>query len=508
MKSEHTGGGNRRYLGLRWKIILLTMIPFLMVLIALSALTVQDKTQNERDLVLNRIDSYVNLLESGDLSFESVQQKEKLEKMFDERVISSELIGRGGSVIYAAGTPEHEVDPELIENAFGGFMVTHTIQHETPVLISLYPIIVEETVVGVLHLELSFERSNERIKKYTFFILLLNAYGLVASFLLVWFLSQQIVINRLEALTDMSSEIGKGKLKQRIDIQSFDELGILASAFNNMAGELGRRKQQLDEERGKVLDKVKELEEQITRRETAEEELKRTVTDLRRSNAELEQFAYVASHDLQEPLRMISSYMQLLSRRYAGKLDSDADDFIGFAVDGAKRMQTLIQDLLIYSRVGTRGKPFEPTNCEDVLEQALTNLEVATNESGAVVTHDQLPTVAADDMQLTQLFQNLISNAIKFRGEDMPRVHITAEQKADEWLFSVADNGIGIEKGFFKRIFVIFQRLHGRDEYSGTGIGLAVCKKIVERHGGKMWVESEQGNGATFYFTIFSQKIE
>ncbi len=502
MKCERKDGKTRRNLSLSWKIILLTMIPFLMVLIALSALTINDKTQNERDLVLNRIDSYVNLLESGDLSFESVRQKEKLEKMFDERVISSELIGRGGSVVYATGNPEHEVDLELIENAFGGFTVTYTTRHETPVLISLYPIIVEETVVGVLHLELSFERSNERIKKYTFFILLLNAYGLVASFLLVRFLSQRIVINRLEALTDMSSEIGKGNLQHRMNVRSNDELGILASTFNDMAGELGERKRQLDEERSKVLDKVEELEEQITRRETAEEELKRTVADLKRSNAELEQFAYVASHDLQEPLRMVSSYMQLLSRRYEGKLDSDADDFIGFAVDGAKRMQTLIQDLLVYSRVGTRGKLFESTNCEDVLTQVLANLEVTIDEGDAVVTHDSLPTVVADSSQLAQLFQNLIGNAIKFKGEDVPRVHVTAERKGGEWKFSVADNGIGIDPEFFDRIFVIFQRLHGIGEYSGTGIGLAVCKKIVERHGGRMWVESEPGQGATFYFTI------
>ena len=502
MKGEHKDEENRRHLSLSWKIILLTMIPFLLVLIALSTLTIHDKTQNERDLVLSRIESFVNLLESGDLSFESIREREKLEKMFDERVISSELIGRDGSVVYATGTPEYEVDSELVEKAFEGFTVTYAMQNGTAVLISLYPVIVGETVVGVLHLELSFDMSNERIKKYTFFILLLNACGLVASFLLVRFLSQRIVINRLVALTDMSSEIGKGNLQHRLDIQSTDELGILASAFNNMAGELGERKRQLDVEKNKVLDKVEELEEQITRRETAEEELKQTVTDLRRSNAELEQFAYVASHDLQEPLRMISSYVQLLARRYEGKLDADADDFIGFAVDGAKRMQTLINDLLVYSRVGTRGKPFEPTNCEDVLNQVLANLEVAIDEGGAVVTHDPLPTVAADSSQLTQLFQNLIGNAIKFHGEDAPRVYIAAERKGDEWEFSVADNGIGIDPEFFERIFVIFQRLHGRDEYSGTGIGLAVCKKIVERHGGRMWVEAEQGKGATFYLTI------
>ena len=490
--------------GLDEKIILLTIIPFLMILMVISALTIQDKAQNERDLVLNRIESYVNLLESGDLSFEIVQQNEKLEKMFDEKVISAELIGLDGSIIYATGTPEYEVDSELIEKAYQGFTVTYTYnRHDgAPVLISLYPVIVKDTIVGLIHLELSFEKSNDRIRRYTLFVLFLNASGLLVAFLIVRFLSRRIVINRLEALTDMSSEIGKGNLQRRLDIRSNDELGILASAFNDMAGELGERKRQLDEEKNKVLDKVEELEEQITRRETAEEALKRTVTDLRRSNAELEQFAYVASHDLQEPLRMVSSYMQLLSRRYAGKLDSDADDFIGFAVDGARRMQVLIQDLLVYSRVGTRGKPFEPTNCEDVLEQVLSNMEVAINESGAVVTHDPLPTVAADASQLAQIFQNLIGNAIKFQGEETPRVHVSAERKAGEWLFSVADNGIGIDPKFFERIFVIFQRLHGRGEYSGTGIGLAISRKIVERHGGRMWVESEPGKGSTFYFTI------
>ena len=490
--------------GLDEKIILLTIIPFLMILMVISALTIQDKAQNERDLVLNRIESYVNLLESGDLSFEIVQQNEKLEKMFDEKVISAELIGLDGSIIYATGTPEYEVDSELIEKAYQGFTVTYTYnRHDgAPVLISLYPVIVKDTIVGLIHLELSFEKSNDRIRRYTLFVLFLNASGLLVAFPIVRFLSRRIVINRLEALTDMSSEIGKGNLQRRLDIRSNDELGILASAFNDMAGELGERKRQLDEEKNKVLDKVEELEEQITRRETAEEALKRTVTDLRRSNAELEQFAYVASHDLQEPLRMVSSYMQLLSRRYAGKLDSDADDFIGFAVDGARRMQVLIQDLLVYSRVGTRGKPFEPTNCEDVLEQVLSNMEVAINESGAVVTHDPLPTVAADASQLAQIFQNLIGNAIKFQGEENPRVHVSAERKAGEWLFSVADNGIGIDPEFFERIFVIFQRLHGRGEYSGTGIGLAISRKIVERHGGRMWVESESGTGSTFYFTI------
>lgn len=240
----------------------------------------------------------------------------------------------------------------------------------------------------------------------------------------------------------------------------------------------------------------------LRKQRESEESLRKSVLDLKRSNTELEQFAHIASHDLQEPLRMVSSYMELMKRRYKGKLDSDADEFIDFAVDGANRMKTLIDDLLTYSRVGTRGKPLTPTDCETLFLQTLSNLNVSIDDSDAVITHDTLPTVMADDSQLAQVFQNLIGNAIKFRGDEPPRVHVAAELKAGEWIFSVADNGIGISPEYFERIFVIFQRLHGRGEYEGTGIGLAVCKKIVERHGGRMWVESEPGQGSTFYFTI------
>jgi PAS domain S-box-containing protein len=227
------------------------------------------------------------------------------------------------------------------------------------------------------------------------------------------------------------------------------------------------------------------------------------VRELNRSNEELGQFAYVASHDLQEPLRMVASYTQLLSKRYKGKLDSDADEFIAFAVDGANRMQRLIQDLLAYSRVATKGNDLLPTSSEEALQQALKNLRGAIKDTGALVTHDHLPTVLADEMQLTQLFQNLVGNAIKYQRPGIAVVHIsTAKNERGEWAFSVKDNGLGIDSQYFEKIFVIFQRLHKREEFAGTGIGLAICKKIVERHGGSISVESELGLGSTFHFTL------
>jgi two-component system, chemotaxis family, sensor kinase Cph1 len=247
----------------------------------------------------------------------------------------------------------------------------------------------------------------------------------------------------------------------------------------------------------------------ITEQKLYEEKLAALVGELRRSNTELEQFAYVASHDLQEPLRMVASYTQLLARRYEGKLGADADEFIGYAVDGANRMQRLINDLLTYSRVGTRGGELEPTNSREAFEAARANLMRAIEEAGAeVVLEGDLPVVMGDHTQLVQLFQNLISNAIKFRGEgEVPEVRVGAQRLSSpqtEWHFWVADNGIGMDARYTERIFRIFQRLHAKGEYGGTGIGLAVCKKIVERHGGRIWVDSEVGEGTTFHFTLRS----
>jgi PAS domain S-box-containing protein len=240
----------------------------------------------------------------------------------------------------------------------------------------------------------------------------------------------------------------------------------------------------------------------ITERKKAEETLKLKLEELRRSNEELEQFAYVSSHDLQEPLRMISSYLQLLQRRYEGNLDEKADKYIHFAIDGALRMQNLINDLLEFSRVTTRAEKPEPTDSELVLGQVLSGLELYIKENKATVSHDTLPKVVADSTQLVQVFQNLIINGIKFHSEETPKIRISAKKKASEWQFSVQDNGIGIDSQYSEKIFEVFKRLHKKEEYPGTGIGLAVCKKIVERHVGRIWVESELGKGSTFYFTL------
>ena len=240
----------------------------------------------------------------------------------------------------------------------------------------------------------------------------------------------------------------------------------------------------------------------ITDRKKSDQQMLQLTEDLKRSNQELEQFAYVASHDLQEPLRAVTSYTQLLAQRYQGNLDAKADKYINHIVDGASRMQQLINDLLAYSRLGTQGKKLELADCNAAVQQSLRNLQIAIAEKKAVIACDEMPTVMADESQLVQLFQNLIANSIKFCRQDIPLIDIAARRRENEWLFYVRDNGIGIDPEYADRIFIIFQRLHGRREYSGTGIGLAMCKRIVERHGGRIWVESQEGEGATFYFSI------
>ena len=288
-------------------------------------------------------------------------------------------------------------------------------------------------------------------------------------------------------------QMGQGKLPPKIEFRTNPasrEMRILSPQYRIEKDAAGN----IVKFFGTVLD--------VTEQKRAEEDLQNTLTELKRSNAELEQFAFVASHDLQEPLRAMTGMVQLLQQRYKGRLDEDADEYIKHAVEASTRMQALINDLLMYSRVGRRQKPVELVNAEICLQIALNNLTTSIKESQAIITWDDLPSIAADETQIIQLFQNLISNSIKFRNDRAPEIHISAIKTHNAWQFSVRDNGIGIEPQYFERIFLVFQRLHTRREYAGNGIGLALCKKIVEHQGGTIWVESEPGQGCTFHFTL------
>lgn len=299
--------------------------------------------------------------------------------------------------------------------------------------------------------------------------------GLVSSYLLARRFTRPIL-----ELAENATAVASGNWNVRATVKSPDELGQLAEAFNRMTVQLAGSYATLEQ---RVADRTEALA---------------------RSNEDLQRFASVASHDLQEPLRAVGSFCQLLGETYGTKFDDEGKLWLGFVVDGAKRMQEMVQALLEFSRIESGGKALEPTRVEDALARALTNLQGAIESSGAQVTHDELPVLPADGVQLAQVFQNLIGNAIKFRGDKPPHVHVAASRDGDGWTFSVRDNGIGIEPRHFSRLFAIFQRLHGRDQYPGTGIGLALCKRIVERHGGRVWLESEPGNGTTFFFTLRS----
>lgn len=318
--------------------------------------------------------------------------------------------------------------------------------------------------------------------------------------------TQRATMNILE---DLNEERARAVSVQRATVNVLEDLNEeraraseMHRATLNILADLGDERERLDGMQRATLNILDDLSEEKRRADEARDAIAEKNAELTRSNDELEQFAYVASHDMQEPLRTVGGSVSVLARKYQGRLDPDADELIRFAVDGTKRMQRLIEDLLAYSRVGTRGAPARPVSAEGALARTLAGLQGAIGEAGGAVTHDALPMVLADEGQLVQLLQNLVGNALKFRSAAPPRVHVSATREGDFWRFHVADNGIGIEKQYHDRIFVIFQRLHQREAYPGTGIGLAIAKKIVERHGGRISLDSEPGRGTTFHFTL------
>jgi signal transduction histidine kinase len=366
-------------------------------------------------------------------------------------------------------------------------------------------IYLDQSRVGTIYIRTSMERLQTvligRVQMGFFILLFAIALAFLMSISMGHFISAPII-----ALTDLMRNVSREKnFSVRAKKRGSDEVGVLVDGFNDMLTEIQNRDEALKESRvdleNRVKERTRELTTEIVERKLIEQELRDKARELSRSNADLKQFAYVASHDLQEPLRMVSSYTSLLSKNYKGKLSNEADEFIHFAIKGVTHMHQLINDLLSYSQIGSKIKTCK-VNCNEVMERVLAQFERSLAETQVRITYGTLPTIDADPTQLFQLLQNLLSNALKFRGTNNPQIHVGCKLEQGEYIFSFQDNGIGIEPQYFERIFIIFQRLHSLADFPGTGIGLAICKKIIDHHGGRIWVESEVGKGSTFYFTI------
>jgi signal transduction histidine kinase len=397
-------------------------------------------------------------------------------------VIEAALYNKNGRLFarYPAGSHKDSPDrPGLDGSHFEG-------DH----LIYFQPVIQGDIRLGTLYIRSSLSGMYERFRLYSEILILVLIGSSLLAYIMSTYLQKKISAPILELAKAAKSISSRNDYSVRAEKHSEDELGQLTDTFNRMLEEIQKMNQV--------------LEERVQKR-TAELEV--AIKELSRSNAELEQFAYVASHDLQEPLRMVAGFTELLSDQYKGKLEPDADEYIDLIIDGAKRMHALVNDLLEYSRVGRSIENFTEVDCEKSLNTVLMNLGSAIKDSGASVTHDLLPKIIGEPFHLVQLFQNLIANAIKFRGEKPPQIHVSVKEGLDQWLFTIQDNGIGIKAEYSEKIFLIFQRLHSRKEYPGTGIGLAICKKIVEQHKGKIWIESKPGAGSTFFFTISKRLI-
>lgn len=411
----------------------------------------------------------------------------------EESVVQAILLDADGRLVAdytAPGAPENSEPPSDYTDGHrfkdGYLWVTHQVEREGQTLGTLY-----------LQDNLNDVRTNLRRDIGVFFLVLCGA--LLTAYLLAIRLRQPVtepilgLASVARAVSEDHDYSVRARANKAVSSSREDEIGTLTRAFDTMLERIEAREADLRHTHNE-LEKAHSLLEERVRERTAE---------LAASNRDLEGFAYVASHDLQEPLRMVSSYLQILQRRYRDQLDEEADKYIDYAVDGAHRMRSLIHDLLAYSRVATKGQEFQVVDLSEILDKALLNLQQSIDESGATVTRDRLPVVKGDPVQLTQLFQNLIGNALKYRGSEQPRIHISVTEQQNKWLLRVEDNGIGMDPEFLERVFVIFERLHTANEYAGTGIGLSLCKRIVERHGGEIRAESEgKDKGSTFIFTL------
>jgi signal transduction histidine kinase len=398
-----------------------------------------------------------------------------------EDVVAAAIYDKSGKLFAKYPPDTKEAFPLLTETSGHHF--------EGSFLIFFHPIVQANSHLGTLYIKSDLSGIYQRFRVYAAIVVFVLGCSLLTAYLLSSYLQRRISKPILELAQSAKAVSQKNDYSIRAIKYSEDELGQLTDTFNQMLQQIQRMNLNLEQ---RVKDRTAELE--VANK------------DLSRSNAELEQFAYVSSHDLQEPLRMVAGFTTLLADEYKGKLSSEADEYIALIIDGSKRMHALVNDLLEYSRVGRANANFEEVDTDRILKSVLQNLRSSIEASMAEVTLDPMPKISAEPFQMTQLFQNLIGNALKFHHvEKTPQIHIGAKEQPHEWLFSVRDNGIGIKAEYMERIFLIFQRLHDRKEYPGTGIGLAICKKIVEQHKGRIWVESTPGIGSTFFFTISRQ---
>lgn len=445
------------------------------------------------------------IYDDGDMAVENLQSV-----LVRESIVAA-CIHTSADGLFAEVTRSGDTGPCPISPPNDGYKFGEDESSASEGFTIVQPIYLDNERIGTLSLfsDMSETRARAAQSYVVLAIILMSAVAIVFT---LTFRLQRIISEPVNELVKVAKNISVDRdFSVRADKFSDDELGQLVDAFNDMVQTIQEQNQELVAAKEGLEATVHERTEDLRRRE---DDLRETNLDLERSNRDLEQFAYVASHDLQEPLRMVSSYLQLLAQRYTGKLDEDADEFISYAVDGAQRMKKMIQDLLTYSRVGSkRGTPFMSTDMEQVLADVQANLKIGIDESCALITHDELPDVVADAGQMAQLLQNLIGNALHYAGELTPAIHVAAKRSegtrecipfpADPgWVFAVSDNGIGIQSEHFERIFEVFQRLQTQEHSAGTGIGLAVCKKIVRQHGGRIWVESEPGRGSRFLFHL------
>ncbi len=386
----------------------------------------------------------------------------------ETRIEAAVIYGKDGTVFAAY---KNRNFPPLSRDLIGQSRVFY---HDT--YLHVYnPIVLADEVIGLVYFKVDMTELQQALMRYLIFGSFIFVFCMIAAYLIALYLQKSISVPIMN-LTRVAEAVSREQnYSLRAERHSSDELGELAARFNEMLQEIQKR----------------------------EEAILGSNEALMRSNRDLEQFTYVASHDLQEPLRIVTVYSQLLAEQYKDRLDKEGTEIIHNMIEGSQRSQQLISDLLEYSHTRSRDVVYDKMESEEALKDALSNLKIAIEESGAKITHGPLPAVYGDKMRIIQLFQNLISNAIKFKSQSgVPKIHVACRETSDEYIFSVSDNGIGISPEYLDRIFIIFQRLHTRDEYPGTGIGLSICKKIVEKHGGRIWAESKPGAGSVFYFSI------